>query len=166
MRDPLWRSPAGVMEVHYMNWMTTLRICALALGLIVFGSVSHADENADANRLFVNALRTIKYAETLGISSRAKAYGEANEAFQEIFEAYSGSDITVKLAAEQSIGSFEYQEFLDEFWFISPCIDLYSDKCLIVIFNYSLLFVEKLRTLPKKHEYFVLLRQLKRNLDL
>ena len=90
-----------------MNWMAALRVWFIALALIVFGSVSHADENADANRLFVNALQGITQAETLGLSSRAKAYVEANGAFTEILEDYSGSDIAVKLVTGQSIGHFE-----------------------------------------------------------
>ena len=120
-----------------MNWMTALRVWIIALGLIAFGSISHADEKADANRLFVNGLKIITQAETLGISSRAKAYVEANDAFTKILEDYSGSDIAIKLVTGQSIGSFEYQGFLNEFQYISQCINLYSDKCVIAIFYYS-----------------------------
>ena len=103
---------------HSVNWMATLRVWVIALALIALVPVSHADENTDANRLFVNALQIITQAESLDILPRAKAYVEANEAFTEILEDYSGSDIAVKFVTDQSIGHFEYQKFLNEFQYL------------------------------------------------
>ena len=124
-----------------MNRAATLRVWVIALGLIVFGSVSHADENADANRLFVNALKIITQAEAFGISSRAKVYAEASEAFTEILENYPGSDIAVKLLTNQDIGNFKYERFLSEFQYTSSCVPMFSVKCSAMIFDSSLLFV-------------------------
>ncbi len=85
--------------------MRSLAIWTCLLGLAL-GSPAAADDRTQANRLFVEATKLVAQArETQDVRVRADSYQNALERLETIIDRYPGSDVAVKMAAGQQIGT-------------------------------------------------------------
>ena len=85
--------------------MNRLAISTLLLGLLL-ALPAQADEQTQANRLFVEATKLVEQARAAqDLHGRAEAYRKALERLETIVERYPGSDVAVRMAAGQRIGT-------------------------------------------------------------
>ncbi len=85
--------------------MRSLAIWTCLFGLAL-GSPAAADDRTQANRLFVEATKLVAQArETQDVRVRADSYQNALERLETIIDRYPGSDVAVKMAAGQQIGT-------------------------------------------------------------
>ena len=85
--------------------MRSLAIWTCLLGLAL-ASPAAADEQTQANRLFVEATKLVAQArETQDVRMRADSYQNALERLETIIDRYPGSDVAVKMVAGQQIGT-------------------------------------------------------------
>lgn len=87
--------------------MRSLAISTFLLGLLL-ALPAQADDQTQANRLFVEATKLIEQARTTqDLRGRAESYREALERLEIIVERYPGSDVAVQMAAGQRIGTID-----------------------------------------------------------
>ena len=80
-------------------------IAAVVLSLSLAGQAA-ADDQANANRLFIEANQHIEAARSASEpTQKAEAYAAALERLERIVERYPGSDLAVRLASEDRIGT-------------------------------------------------------------
>jgi hypothetical protein len=85
--------------------MRSLAISTFLLGLLL-ALPAQADEQTQANRLFVEATKLVEQARTTqDVHRRAESYQEALERLETIVERYPGSDVAVQMATGQRIGT-------------------------------------------------------------
>ena len=84
--------------------MRSLAISALFLGLLL-ALPAQADDQTQANRLFVEATKLVEQARaTQDLHRRAQSYQDALERLETIVGRYPGSDVAVQMATGQQIG--------------------------------------------------------------
>ncbi len=87
--------------------MRSLAISTFLLGLLL-ALPAQADEQTQANRLFVEAMKLVEQARTTqDVQRRAESYQEALKRLEAIVERHPGSDVAVKMAAGQRIGTID-----------------------------------------------------------
>jgi hypothetical protein len=85
--------------------MRSLAISTFLLGLLL-ALPAQADDQTQANRLFVEATKLVDQARTTqDLHRQAESYQEALERLETIVERYPGSDVAVQMAAGQQIGT-------------------------------------------------------------
>jgi hypothetical protein len=83
----------------------SLAACTFLFGLVL-ALPAQADDQSQANRLFVEATKLIAQGQaTEDLGERADAYQRALERLELIVERYPGGDVAVKMAAGQQIGA-------------------------------------------------------------
>ena len=87
--------------------MRSLAISTFLLGLLL-ALPAQADDQSQANRLFVEATKLVELARTTqNLRGRAESYREALERLESIVERYPGSDVAVQMVAGQRIGTID-----------------------------------------------------------
>ena len=85
--------------------MRSLAVWTFLLGLML-ALPAWADEQTQANRLFVEATKLVEHARTTqDVQNRADSYRGALERLETIIDRYPGSDVAVKMVAGQQIGT-------------------------------------------------------------
>ncbi len=85
--------------------MRSLAVWTFLLGLML-PLPAWADEQTQANRLFVEATKLVEHARTTqDVQNRADSYMGALERLETIIDRYPGSDVAVKMATGQQIGT-------------------------------------------------------------
>jgi hypothetical protein len=85
--------------------MNRLAITTLLLALLL-ALPAQADEQTQANRLFVEVTKLVEQARTTqDLHKRAQSYGDALERLESIIERYPGSNVAVQMATGQQIGT-------------------------------------------------------------
>ena len=85
--------------------MNRLAITTLLLALLL-ALPAQADEQTQANRLFVEVTKLVEQARTTqDLHKRAQSYQDALERLETIIEHYPGSDVAVQMATGQQIGT-------------------------------------------------------------